>query len=153
LICEISRIYFKTSINVPSIILTLLWFALADQSDLAGYQANAVDKRARRSEDDQSNPTGYQADIVQVTRVVHFFFYVCQCLNHLCYNSIILSCISNLNGKNRYGGNQGALQQKNYSYTTNICSILFIIYKFMNDIKSEEMHNVIERDIESISEC
>ncbi|XP_027925845.1 centromere protein C isoform X2 [Vigna unguiculata] len=38
---------------------------LADQSDLAGYQANAVDKRARRSEDDQSNPTGYQADIVQ----------------------------------------------------------------------------------------
>jgi len=70
-------------------ILTLLWFALADQSDPAGYQSNAVNKRARRSEDDQSNPTGYQANIVQVTRFVHLSFYVSQCLTYLCHNSII----------------------------------------------------------------
>ena len=48
-------------------ILTLLWFALADQSDPAGYEASAVDKRASRSEDDQSNPTEDQAHIVRVS--------------------------------------------------------------------------------------
>lgn len=32
--------------------LTLLWYALADQSNPAGYEAYAVDKRARTSDDD-----------------------------------------------------------------------------------------------------
>lgn len=32
--------------------LTLLWCTLADQPNPAGYEANSVDKRARRSDDD-----------------------------------------------------------------------------------------------------
>lgn len=70
--------------------LTLLWYALADQSNPAGYEANAVDKRARTSDDDPEH-------CLQVTRFAHFLFYVSESLNHRCHNNtIILSCISNL---------------------------------------------------------
>lgn len=70
--------------------LTLLWYALADQSNPAGYEANAVDKRARTSDDDPEH-------CLQVTRFAHFLFYVSESLNYLCHNNtIILPCISNL---------------------------------------------------------
>ncbi|CAJ1955180.1 unnamed protein product [Sphenostylis stenocarpa] len=47
-----------TNINIVS--------SPAGQSNPVEYQANAVDKSARRSDDDQSNPAEYQANVVQL---------------------------------------------------------------------------------------
>ena len=49
---RLCRIRLTCSSNVPLMTLTLLWCTLADQPNPAGYEANSVDKRARRSDDD-----------------------------------------------------------------------------------------------------
>lgn len=68
--------------------LTHLWYALADQSSPAGFQANSMDKCTRRSDDGPE----------QCLQVISYadFLLLPQSLNYLYLNnSIILSRISN----------------------------------------------------------